>query len=63
MRRHDPLVEALTPVIESAEKLPTPDGVQTGVPGLDELFVVTEWHEGTPVRRSLGGFRVPLSSG
>lgn len=63
MPEREPLVEAVSPLVESAEKLPTPDGVQTGVPGLDELLVVTEWHEGTPVRRSLGGFRVPLSSG
>lgn len=55
MREHEPLVEAVTPLAELAEKVPTLEGVPTGVPGLDELFFVTEWRDGKPMRRTLGG--------
>lgn len=55
MREHEPIVEAVAPLAELAEKAPKLEGVPTGVPGLDELFFVTEWRDGKPVRRSLGG--------
>ncbi len=55
MREHEPLVEAVTPLAELAEKVPKLEGVPSGVPGLDDLFFVTEWRDGKPVRRSLGG--------
>jgi len=53
--RQEPLVEAVTPLQELAQRVPQLEGVPTGVPGLDELFFVTEWCEGKAVRRVLGG--------
>lgn len=55
MREHEPLVEAVTPLHELAERVPKLEGVPTGVPGLDELFFVTEWRDGKALRRALGG--------
>ena len=40
--RQEPLVEAVTPLQELAQRVPQLEGVPTGVLGLDELFFVTE---------------------
>jgi len=51
-----PRLEALSLASEAAERAPELEGVPTGVPGLDELFFVTEFRGGKPRVRPLPGF-------
>jgi len=51
-----PRFEALRLASEELKRAPKIEGVPTGVPGLDELFFITEIKDGKPKTRPLGGF-------
>lgn len=50
-----PFLEGVGLLKEVAQRAPRLEGVPTGVEGLDALFFITEWQDGKPVKRSLGG--------
>lgn len=51
----EPFLEGIVRAGDIRDKVPRLEGVPTGVEGLDELFFTTEWHDGKPVKRPLGG--------
>ncbi len=54
-KEREPFVESVWTLGEIAERAPEIEPVPTGVEGLDELFFITEWHDGKPVQKPLGG--------
>ncbi len=50
-----PIVESISLLGESIQKAPELEGVPTGIEGLDELFFTTDFEDGKPKKKILGG--------
>lgn len=54
-REAQPFLDGVGLLKEVSVKAPSLEGVPTGVEGLDELFFFTEWRNGKPLKKPLGG--------
>jgi len=51
----EPILESISTLGESLKKAPEIKGVPTGIKGLDDLFFKTEFKDGKPIKKPLGG--------